>query len=152
MNKYILEQVSPDSKAVFDLTSKLFLDLDTIYAESILENFIEENPSMLIFIVAFSETGEAVAMGALKHYSHGIIEVKRIYVQKEFRGQGISKQILTELERIVSELKYQRIILETGTRQPEALSLYRKFGYHEIECYGRHAADPTSVCFEKIIE
>jgi GNAT superfamily N-acetyltransferase len=152
MNKFILEQVSPASKPALELTNKLFYELDAIYPKSILENFVEENSSMDIFIAAYSENGEAVATGALKRYNPETIEVKRMFVLKEFRGQGISKQILLELERIAKELNYKRIILETGTLQPEALSLYRKYGYKEIECYGRHANDPASVCFEKLID
>lgn len=35
--------------------------------------------------------------------------------------------------------------------QPEAVSLYKKPGYNEIECYGRHATEPDSVCFEKLL-
>jgi GNAT superfamily N-acetyltransferase len=151
MNKYILEQVSPICNETVEFTNKLYLELDAIYPKSTLENFVEENPLMKIFIIAFSESGKAVASGALKHYSQGTVEVKRMFVLKEYRGQGISVQILTELEKIAKEMNYKRIILETGTKQPEALGLYKKFGYTEIECYGRHADDPTSVCFEKMI-
>jgi len=152
MNKYILEQVSPDSKEAFELTNKLFFELDAHYPKSALENFVEENSLMNVFIVAFSESGQAVATGALKHYDIGTIEVKRMFVLKEFRGQGLSKRILLELERIAGEMNYKRIILETGGKQPEALGLYRKYRYKEIKCYGRHANDPTSICFEKFIE
>ena len=149
MNKFVLEQVSPDSNIALELTNKLLIELEAIYPKSVLENFIEENSSLDIFIIAYSENDEAVATGALKHFNTGVIEVKHMFVLKEFRGNGISKQILSELERIAKELNYKRIILETGTKQPEAISLYRKYGYKEIEYYGRHAIDPTSVCFEK---
>ncbi|MGD1007334.1 MAG: GNAT family N-acetyltransferase [Ignavibacteriaceae bacterium] len=152
MNKYILEQVSSDSKEAVELTKKLFGELEAIYPKNVMENFIEESSSMNVFIVAFSESNEAVATGALNHYQPGVVEVKRMFVLKEFRGKGISKQILFELERIAVELNYKRMILETGSKQPEALGLYRKYGYKEIECYGRHSSDPTSVCFEKYIE
>jgi len=152
MNKYILEQVSSDSKEAVELTKKLFGELEAIYPKNVMENFIEESSLMNVFIVAFSESSKAVATGALKHFKPGVVEVKRMFVLKEFRGKGISKQILFELERIAVELNYKRMILETGSKQPEALGLYRKYGYKEIECYGRHSSDPTSVCFEKYIE
>lgn len=41
------------------------------------------------------------------------------------------------------------MILETGTRQPEAIRLYETEGYQSIDCYGEYAGDPLSVCFEK---
>jgi GNAT superfamily N-acetyltransferase len=151
MKKFVLEQVSPDSRVALELTNKLLIELEAIYPKNVLENFIEENSLMDIFIVAYSGNDEAVAAGALKHFNTGVIEIKHMFVLKEFRGNGISKQILSELERIAKELNYKSIVLETGTKQPEAISLYRKYGYKEIECYGRHTKDATSVCFEKII-
>ncbi|MDR3627123.1 MAG: GNAT family N-acetyltransferase [Ignavibacteriaceae bacterium] len=147
----IYKHVNPKSMEALELTNKLFFELDAIYPKSILENFVEENSLMKIFIIAFSESSKAIAAGALKHYSQGTVEVKRMFVLKEYRGQGISARILSELEKTAREMNYKRIILETGTKQPEALGLYRKFGYTEIECYGRHSDDPTSVCFEKTI-
>lgn len=151
MNKNLIEQVSPNSNVVLELTIKLHADLETTSPKNTQEAFIRESKLIDIFIVAFSESGKPVASGALKFYSPGVIEVKRIFVIKEFRGQGISKQILRELERIAKELNYKRIILETGVKQLEAISLYKKYGYNNTECYGRYENDPTSVCFEKII-
>lgn len=39
-----------------------------------------------------------VACGSFKHYADGIAEVKRVFVQKEYRGKGISKQLMSALE------------------------------------------------------
>ncbi len=64
---------------------------------------------------------------------------------------GLSKLILRQLEDYAKELNYTRLILETGIKQPEAISLYQKFGYNPLRCYGRHANDPDSRCFEKTI-
>jgi putative acetyltransferase len=41
--------------------------------------------------------------------------------------------------------------LETGVRQPEAISLYEKLGYHRIPNYGKYRDSEMSVCFEKIL-
>ena len=151
MTEYYLKKISPISNEALELTNKLYLEMEAIYPKSMLENFVEENSLMKIFIAAYGGNKMAVAGGALKHISSNTVEVKRMYVLKEFRGRGLSKLILSELEKIAKELDYKRIILETGTLQPVALSLYRKYNYTEIPCFGRHADDPTSVCFEKLI-
>jgi hypothetical protein len=39
--------------------------------------------------------------------------------------------------------------LETGVRQPEAISLYESMGYHRIANYGEYRDSGLSVCFEK---
>jgi hypothetical protein len=57
--------------------------------------------------------------------------------------------ILQELEQWAVELSFENCILETGTRQIEALKLYPKNGYSVIENYGQYAGIENSVCFEK---
>ncbi len=39
--------------------------------------------------------------------------------------------------------------LETGIYQPEAIGLYRKYGYVEIEPFGSYLPDPLSLFMEK---
>ena len=41
------------------------------------------------------------------------------------------------------------IRLETGVKQPEAIGLYRAFGYVEIGPFGAYVLDPASVFMEK---
>lgn len=106
---------------------------------------------MLIFYVAYDDNGTAVACGALKHFDDITAEIKRMYVMPEHRGKGISKLILKQLEAYAKELNYQRLVLETGLKQPEAISLYEKSGYKPLKCYGQHANDPESRCYKKII-
>ena len=133
------------------LSDELHKDLELIYGKGLIESFKEENDQMLIFYVAYDETGNAVGCGALRHFDETTAEIKRMYIKENFRGQGISKKILMSLENYAIELNYQRIVLETGLKQPEAMNLYASFRYKQINCYGWHADDPDSRCFEKII-
>ena len=87
--------------------------------------------------------------GCLRQYDDQSYELKRMFVQKEFRGMGIGKRILTELERWSEERGITRIILETGHNQPEAIALYKKTGYRIIENYGNYVDNEESVCMEK---
>jgi hypothetical protein len=43
----------------------------------------------------------------------------------------------------------ERIVLETGDKQPEAVSLYASSGYQRIAGFGHYAESPTSISFEK---
>jgi len=102
----------------------------------------------LIFLVA-SVDSQAVGCGALRNLEPGVGEVKRMFVLPEFRGRGIARQILMALESVAREQGYSARRLETGTRQPEAIGLYRSAGYGEIPCFGEYADDQFSVCFER---
>lgn len=102
-------------------------------------------------VVVAYENGKPIACGALREHSPTIMEVKRMYTLPENRGKGIATKILTELEKWAAELSYQKCILETGKRQPDAIWLYQKNGYKVIPNYGKYLVMENSVCFEKEI-
>jgi len=93
-----------------------------------------------------------IGCGALKEFEPPIMEIKRMYVSSENRGQGIATKMLSELENWATELSYERCILETGKRQPEAIALYEKNGYKLISNYGQYTAMENSVCYEKLLK
>ena len=47
---------------------------------------------------------------------------------------------------------FEKCILETGKRQPDAIALYKKNGYNLIENYGQYIGMENSVCFEKLLK
>lgn len=101
------------------------------------------------FLVAWSD-GDAVGCGALKPTGQpGVAEVKRMYVLPTARRRGVSRRLLAGLEERATELGYQRLLLETGTAQPEAVALYESAGWGRIEPYGRWKDAPSSICFAK---
>ena len=63
--------------------------------------------------------------------------------------QGIGSQILRALEAIVEGAGLPCVRLETGIHQPEAIGLYRRSGYTEIEPFGNYRPDPLSLFMEK---
>lgn len=101
-------------------------------------------------IVAY-ENDKPVSCGAIREYSPAIMEVKRMYTLPGYRGKGIATRVLNELESWAAELTYQKCILETGKRQPDAIWLYQKNGYKVTPNYGKYVAMENSVCFEKEI-
>jgi GNAT superfamily N-acetyltransferase len=105
------------------------------------------------FIIAWLDDA-AVGCSAfqpLEKNETSIAEIKRMYVQPTVRGRGIARTILMKLEQLASDCRYELVRLETGKKQPDAVHLYETADYYHIDTYGRHAADPMSVCFEKIL-
>lgn len=92
-----------------------------------------------------------VACGAIKHFDEESIEVKRMFVPMQYRGKGYAIQILKALEDWAKELGYKNLVLETGLKQPEAISLYKKYGFSIIPNYGQYIGIENSVCFKKEI-
>ena len=100
-------------------------------------------------VVLAYENGKPVGCGAIKEYSADTMEVKRMYVSPENRGNRIATKILSELENWTSELSFTKCVLETGKRQPEAIGLYKMNGYKLIPNYGQYYGVENSLCFEK---
>lgn len=71
-------------------------------------------------------------------------EIKRLFVVPSQRGRGLARLLLDEVERRARERGYRRLVLETGSRQPEAIALYESRGYLPTEPFGRYACSPTS--------
>jgi len=145
-----IKQVNPTSSEAIKLTVELFNELEEIYGKGRIEDFTSENEEFIYFILVYYNS-ETIGCGSLRHFREETAEIKRMYVKKEFRCNGISKLILTDLENTAKEKNYKRIVLETGIRQPEAVNLYQKYMYKRINCYGRYADDPESICFQKYI-
>ena len=89
--------------------------------------------------------------GAIKQFDKKTMEVKRMFVKPQHRGKKVAFQLLAELELWAAQLGFQRCVLETGYKQPEAISLYEKSGYQIIPNYGQYAGIANSVCFEKLL-
>lgn len=92
---------------------------------------------------------DAVGCGALRKYSDDSIEVKRMFVRPEHRGNGVAGAVLLELENWARELGFSACVLETGEKQPEAIRLYQKSGYTLIPNYGQYQGVINSVCMKK---
>jgi len=101
-------------------------------------------------VVAFDDE-KPVGCGAIKEFAKDTMEVKRMYVIPEKRNKGLASEVLKELENWALELSYNKCILETGKRQPEAISLYKKNGYLHIPNYGQYSGIENSVCFQKVL-
>jgi putative acetyltransferase len=100
-------------------------------------------------VVVAYEGDTPVGCGALKEYSIDTMEVKRMFVRIDKRGNGIASVILHDLEIWSKELGNKRCVLETGKKQPEAIRLYEKNKYARIPNYGQYKDVGNSVCFEK---
>jgi putative acetyltransferase len=99
-------------------------------------------------VVAYDQD-KPVGCGAIREYSPGTMEVKRMYTLPDSRGRGVASRVLAELETWTAELSYSKCILDTGKRQPEAIILYDRRGYTRIPNYGHLIGIDNSICFEK---
>jgi GNAT superfamily N-acetyltransferase len=119
-------------------------------------------PPLGLFLVGLLDidgiAGRPVACGGWRardaeepYVADGDAEVKRMYVEQPFRGRGIARAMLAELERTAAAAGRRRMILETGLAQPEAIALYVSAGYRPIAKFGHYRDFPSCRCFGKAL-
>ncbi|MBN2772878.1 MAG: GNAT family N-acetyltransferase [Prolixibacteraceae bacterium] len=108
-------------------------------------NLLDKNARCVIVKV----NEKSVACGAFRKLDTNRAEIKRMYVLPGFRGNGLSKEVLKELENWALEEGFKNTALETGIKHHEAISLYEKSGYQRIKNYGQYKNLPESICFGK---
>ncbi len=76
-------------------------------------------------------------------------EIKRVWIDLQWRGQGLSRLLMERIEAEAMQLGHTILRLETGVAQAEALSLYRTLGFIERDNFGSYKPDVLSVFMEK---
>lgn len=66
---------------------------------------------------------------AYRQKADGVGEVKRLFIRKEYRGKGISKELLKTVENHAKEQGCHMLFLDTRITLEPAVSIYRAFGF-----------------------
>ena len=99
-------------------------------------------------IIAY-DGGKAVACAGLKEYSRSDAEIKRVWVQPEYRGKGIATKLMVAVEEKARCMGFERAVLQTREIMTDAVALYEKLGYSRIENYPPYDKLDGAVCFAK---
>jgi len=147
-----IEHLDPDSAEVQALIAASDTFYDGLYPQE--SNHLEATSDLKRANVIFMGCrvgDELVASGAAKLMQDDgdYAEIKRVFVLENFRGRGLSRNIMEALETELRNRGVTLFRLETGIRQPEALGLYRRLGYRERGPFGAYHVDPFSVFMEK---
>ncbi len=57
------------------------------------------------------------------------VEIRKMYLLSQFRGQGLGRYLLHQLEKAIAEKGFREIWIETASVLSEAVILYEKNGY-----------------------
>ncbi|MEY2402479.1 MAG: putative acetyltransferase [Acidimicrobiaceae bacterium] len=137
-----------DSADARRLISELDAHLNSLYPPE--DNFTDL-PTADVFLIARLDD-VAVGCGAVRFLDADTAEVKRMYVAPAARGDGVGRQLLDELEQFARGRGAQRLVLETGPLQVEALALYERAGFAPTPCWGDYAHGNNSICYEKLLQ
>lgn len=96
--------------------------------------------------------GEPVGSVGLRRINDRTAELKRMFVRPPARGRGIARELLAACEQQARDLGYEQLWLETGTMQPEAVSLYLSSGYEPVEAFGQYAGGDLAIHLGRLLD
>jgi len=148
----VIEPVDPLHLQALALLAEAGIEARALYPEL----FAPERPAPTngplrereVYLLAWRD-GVAVGCGALRRVDGATGELRRMFVTRQARREGVGRALLARLEADAIALGYRKLVLETGIKQKPAMALYRASGWRRIKPYGPFVDDPTSVCFGK---
>jgi putative acetyltransferase len=78
---------------------------------------------------------KAIGCAGIRKIDAETAELKRMYVQDQYRGHKLGVKLLERSLEIAQELGYKKIRLDTLSTMQKAQALYRSFGFYEIPSY-----------------
>lgn len=88
---------------------------------------------------------------ALRKLEEKICEMKRLFVRENFQGTGLGKILIGKLLKEAELIGYEKIRLDTfPPKMGKAVSIYRKYGFCEIEPYYQNPYGDTLFMEAKI--
>lgn len=132
-------------------------DVSSRYGSPI--NLYEPTPDGLVTTVVLYESGPAalpVGCAALVDVTgtedvfdgRKTVEMRRMFIRPELRGNGFSRGIITALHDLARAHGFEQIVLTSGTKQPEAVGLYKSQGYQDQAPYGIGKQWDTALFFK----
>lgn len=112
--------------------------------------FVPYNISGNIHNVIITYLNECpIACAGLKKYSESDVEIKRVWVESKYRNCHIATKMMYKVELKAKQLGYKRAILQTREIMADAVKLYTKLGYYQIDNYPPYDKLDGAICFAK---
>lgn len=108
-------------------------DIEKMFIEFIAELPQYTFPNGIIFLVKYRN--EFIGMGGFKRIDSSSCELKRVFIQEQYRGKDLGKKLLQKLLSKAGEYKYDEIRLESARFMTNAYALYSSNGFEECEIY-----------------
>ena len=85
------------------------------------------------FLVLEEEDGSIVGAYGLYPMERHTCELRKMYLHKAHRGQGLGKLLLEDALSRARQLGFRKMVLETASVLKEAIALYKSYGFVEYQ-------------------
>lgn len=138
-------------RVLFTEYTKMLVEADERFRSYLeLQNYDEEylhpalkyrKPEGRLYIVL--DEGYPVGCIGFRKLDDARCEMKRLYVRKEYRGQGIARTLVERILKDAQEAGYREMYLDTLPQLQDALRLYERFGFEITDRYNDSPLDTT---------
>ena len=135
----LLEQgLAPYGLAVdYENTDQDILDIETHY--------LKNGGAFMVLVV----DTEIIGMYGIYRVSAAVCELRKMYLNPSYKGQGFGKQLMNDALAQAVALGFAEMHLETNSRLVEAIGMYKRYGF-EVSADAGHAAR-CDVCMRKLL-
>lgn len=81
------------------------------------------------FLVLEAEDGSIVGAYGLYPMEDQTCELRKMYLQKTYRGKGLGKFLMEDALARARRLGFKKMVLETASVLKEAIALYKSYGF-----------------------
>ena len=83
------------------------------------------------FLVLEAKDGSIVGAYGLYPMEEQTCELRKMYLQKAYRGKGLGKFLMEDALARARRLGFKKMVLETASVLKEAIALYKSYGFEE---------------------
>lgn len=103
-------------------------DAYTAFLRTFLPLYTPDEEPFEVWLRADGPRGPVACGGLRRCAVEGALEVKRLFVDPAYRGQGIARAMALELERRAAELGFEVLVLDSNDQLAAAKALYVSLG------------------------
>lgn len=127
-----------DTGQIVELVKEILQEFNFVYSPESsekdlfdIENTYTSNGGT--FEIIENSNGQIIATVALLKINQETVKLRKMYVDKSYRGCGFGRIMLDRMILTAKELNFNEIILETAHNMKAAIHLYEKYGFQKIK-------------------
>ncbi|MBR2524606.1 MAG: GNAT family N-acetyltransferase [Clostridiales bacterium] len=121
--------------SLFDFTGRCFEELGKRFEPSGRHSNYNDIPGNFVMFDCLIDGPCVCGTVALKELDHETAELKALYLDRELRGRGYGRRLISSAVSFAREHGYKKILLDSMSQYEDARRLYERMGFVDTERY-----------------
>ena len=120
---------------VFDFTDRCFAELGKRFEPEGRHFFYNDIGKNFEVFLCLIDEDKVVGTVALKRIDENTAELKALYIDSAYRGQGLGTHLMEVILEEAKRLGFKVIVLDSMKQYKDARKLYERFGFKDCDRY-----------------